>query len=56
MGGREGARVTYLKISNIRGTLLGVPVIRNRLFWDRYRGPPILGIYHLDPRPEVRVS
>ena len=31
----------------IRGTVLGVPVIRTIVFWDLYWGPPILGNYHM---------
>ena len=31
----------------IRGTLLGVPIIRTIVFWGLYWGPLILGNYHL---------
>ena len=31
----------------IRGTLFGVPIIRNITFWGLYWGPLILGNYHL---------
>ena len=31
----------------IRGTLLGVPIIRTIVFWGLYWGPPILGNYHM---------
>ena len=30
----------------IRGTFLGVPIIRTIIFWGLYWGPPILGNYH----------
>ena len=32
---------------NIRGTLLGVPIIRIIVFWGLYWGPLILGNYHI---------
>ena len=31
----------------IRGTSLGVPIIRIIVFWGLYWGPPILGNYHM---------
>ena len=31
----------------IRGTFLGVPIIRTIAFWGLYWGPPILGNYHI---------
>ena len=31
----------------IRGTLLGVPIIRTIVFWGLYWGPLILGNYHI---------
>ena len=31
----------------IRGTFLGVPIIRTIVFWGLYWGPLILGNYHL---------
>ena len=31
----------------IRGTILGVPIIRTIVFWGLYWGPLILGIYHI---------
>ena len=31
----------------IRGTFLGVPIIRPIVFWDLYWGPFILGNYHM---------
>ena len=31
----------------IRGTILGVPVIRTIVFWALYWGPPILGKYQM---------
>ena len=31
----------------IRGTILGVPILRIILFWGLYWGPPILGNYHI---------
>ena len=33
----------------IRGTILGVPIIRTIVFWGLYWGPLILGNYHIDP-------
>ena len=31
----------------IRGTILGVPIIRTIVFWGLYWGPPILENYHI---------
>ena len=31
----------------IRGTFLGVPIIRTIVFWGLYSGPPILGNCHM---------
>ena len=31
----------------IRGTFLGVPIIRTIVFWGLYWGPLILGNYHI---------
>ena len=31
----------------IRGTSLGVPIIRTIVFWGLHWGPPILGNYHV---------
>ena len=31
----------------IRGTFLGVPIIRTIVYWGLYWGPPILGNYHM---------
>ena len=31
----------------IRGTFLGVPIIRAIVFWGLYRGPLVLGNYHI---------
>ena len=31
----------------IRGTFLGVPIVRIIVFWGLYWGPPILGNYHI---------
>ena len=33
----------------IRGTILGVPIIRTIVFWGLYWGPLILGNYHMSP-------
>ena len=33
----------------IRGTILGVPIIRTIVYWGLYWGPLILGNYHIDP-------
>ena len=35
------------KSPKIRGTFLGVPIIRIILFWGLYWGPPILGNCHI---------
>ena len=32
----------------MKGTILGVPIMRTIVFWGLYLGPPILGNYHLD--------
>ena len=32
----------------IRGTFLGVPIIRTIVFWGLHWGPLILGNYHID--------
>ena len=37
---------SYWGFGKIRGTLLGVPIIRTIVFWGLYWGAPILGIYH----------
>ena len=34
-------------IPKIRGAFLGVPIVRIIVFWGLYRGPPILGNYHV---------
>ena len=34
----------------IRGTILGFPIIRTRIYWGLYWGPPILGNYHMGLR------
>ena len=33
----------------IKGTFLGVPIIRTIVLWGLYWGPPILGNYHIIP-------
>ena len=38
----------------IRGTLLGVPIIRTIVFWGLDLGPLILGNYHVFPGPKRR--
>ena len=45
-------KLTYHKMGiwrfpKIRGTLLGIPIIRNILFWGLYWGPLISGNYHI---------
>ena len=37
-------------VPKIRGTFLGVPIIRIIIFGDPYWGPPILGNYHMSSR------
>ena len=34
-------------VSQIKGTILGVPIIRIVVFWGLYWGPPILGNYYI---------
>ena len=34
-------------VPKIRGTLVGVPIIRTIVFWGLCWGPPILGNYHI---------
>ena len=34
----------------IRGTLLGVLIIRTIVYWGLYWGPPMLGNYHVQAR------
>ena len=31
----------------IKGTFLGVPIMRIIIYWGVYGGPPILGNYHI---------
>ena len=40
----------------IRGTFLGVPIIRIIIFWGLYWGPSILGNYHLTKIRPTTVS
>ena len=42
-----GFRVYGLEFPKIRGTILGVPVIRTIVYWGLYWGPPILGNYNI---------
>ena len=35
------------ELPKIRGTILGVPIIRTVVFWVLYWGPFILGNYHI---------
>ena len=37
-----------LEFPKIRGTFLGVPIIRIVVYWGLYWGPPILGNYQHD--------
>ena len=41
-----GFRVIWA-LPNIKGTLLGVPIIRTIIFWGLYWGPLVLGNYHM---------
>ena len=34
----------------IRGTISADPIIRTKVFWGLYVGPPILGNYHFEPK------
>ena len=38
---------TYMGVLKIRGTLLGDPIIRTKVFGGLYWGPSILGNYHI---------
>ena len=38
---------TIWEFPKIRGTILGVPIIRTIVFWGLYWGPLILGNYHI---------
>ena len=40
-------------VPKIRGTILGVPIIRTLVFWGLHWGPPILGNYHIPPKMGV---
>ena len=40
----------------IRGTILGVPIIRTVVFWGLYWGPFILGKYHIDKLAYLRAA
>ena len=44
------ASSTFGGCLKIRGTYLGVPIIRTTVFWGLYWGPLILGNYHLGLR------
>ena len=41
---------TIWGLPKIRGTLLGVPIIRTIVYWGLHWGPLILGNYHLKTR------
>ena len=41
-------RVSYVGFPKIRGTFLGVPILRIIVFWGLYWGPLILGKYHVE--------
>ena len=34
-------------LSQIRGTFLGVPIVRSIIFWGLHWGPPVLGKYYM---------
>ena len=42
-----GFRVQGVRFPKIRGTFLGVPIIRTIVFWCLYLGPPVLGNNHI---------
>ena len=44
---------TFGGVPKIRGTFLGVPIIRIIIFLGLYWGPPILGSYHFT---EIRLA
>ena len=55
--GETGKKRFMWGFPKIRGTLLGVPVIRTIIFWGLYWGPLILGNYHVEiPRDNRRLS
>ena len=37
----------YMGFPKVRGTFLGVPIIRTIMFWGLYWGPLIVGNYHI---------
>ena len=45
-----------LGFPKIRGTFLGVPIIRTIVFWGLYWGPLILGNYHVGLRSKEVLS
>ena len=47
MGQRIFPKVRIWGFPKIRGTFLGVPIIRTIVFWSLYWGTLILGNYHL---------
>ena len=44
-----GFRVRGLRFPRIGGTILGVIILRIRMFWGLYRGSPIPGNYRMTP-------
>ena len=48
---------TIWDLLKIRGTFLGIPIVRTIIFWGLYWGPPILGNYNigftLNPKPQT---
>ena len=46
---RDAPRKCIWGFPKIRGTILGVPVIRTMVFWGLYWGPLILANYHIRP-------
>ena len=49
-------RILIWGFPKIRGTILGVPIIRIIVFWGLYWGSPILGNYHLEVGRSGRLS
>ena len=54
MGGLQtGCKMRLVQVNKwgfpkIRGTFLGVPIIRIIIFWGLHWGPPVLGNYQVD--------
>ena len=45
----NNCQVSIWGFPKIRGTILGVPIIRILVYWGLHLGPLILGNYHIYP-------